>query len=191
MSLSPRPDFLAKRSDRRWAAWFIALGGLAALLVASYQMWSLQTAFDALAETPSHPMNLPTTAAGRTPAGETQGSADAMREARRVAVSLAYPWQEALASLEEATPQDVKWLSLEHASETGDARLEGQAADTQTAIRLIVVLAELPGWREVVLVRLQRGAEGADAGAGLPVRFAVEARFDTGGVAVNTSQGGS
>ena len=177
MTRWPRPDFLAAPPRRSVAAGLLASSGVAALLVAAYSAWSLNAEIDrtAVASASVSARQGPVGRGGEITTGG-EGDADARRAARRLSAAIAYPWAAALASLEASTPAGVQWLTLDLTTESSEIRLEGQAGDASSALRVADSFSARPGWHDIALVRLQRND--ARDGPASALRFAIEARLD-------------
>jgi hypothetical protein len=193
MTSWPRPDFLAGPPRQPLLAWLFALGGAAALVLASYSAWSMHAAFERAtpAGTNVSAARAVTGSRAADAMPSSEGDADSRRAALRLSAAISYPWGAALASLEASTPAGVQWLVLDLSIESGEIRLEGQAADASSALRVVDSFGARPGWRDIALVRLQR-ADAREGGAtSSALRFAIEARLDPTSLAAAADPGGS
>lgn len=156
----PRPDFLSPRRRVPVLAWAWAATGALVLAVTvteavlmeqavGRQNLQLAKATQRLAK--AAPAPLIANHANIVPNGET----DAIRAAQRVLAQLGHPWGQILAMMEAETPASLQWLLLDHASDSPDLRLEGQAPDVSTVLQVVDALSVRPGWSGVALTHLQ------------------------------------
>lgn len=188
-----RPDFLAGPPRQPLLAWLMAISGAAALVLASHSAWSAHAEFEraTLAVGNGSAARAATGPRAADTMTASEGDADSRRAALRLSAAISYPWRAALASLEASTPAGVQWLVFDLAIESGEIRLEGQAADASTAVRVVDSVGARPGWRDIALVRLQR-ADARDGGAtSSALRFAIEASLDPTSLAAAADPGGS
>ena len=171
----PQPDFLGQR-QRLGGSMFFLVGGVVALLACGVGYGRQQAELDRLS---APRLSSSSPAASRRDAVIAPGAGDleAQRAAHRVAASLEAPWNELFASIEAATPAGVQWLRLDFTAASGDLRLDGETADTGTALRVVDRLASQRSWRDVALVRWQRPEPVVAASSSAPARSQPSLRF--------------
>ncbi len=84
---------------------------------------------------------------------------------------LAMPWSAVFVGTESASVSGVQWLALRSGSERNALQLEGRLPQSQDASAVVNALAAQPGWKDVVLNRLQPDPPGG-------VRFDIDARLE-------------
>jgi len=181
----PRPDFLGPPGARSALAWPLAATGLLVLATAGWSAWEarqeLQRSADQLAAlrasalraAPRAPQSAARPAApvpGNSPAAaraerEAQTlAAERLRSAAEVQALLQQPWETLLVHIEQAgaqlKPAPLSWLSLDVNAARQELRLEGLAADKLLPLQLADRLGATPGWRQVMLGRLQNAEQG-------------------------------
>ena len=158
----PRPDFLAPRRRPPVLAWVWATTGALVLAVSVTETVVVQQAVTAqraqLAKATRHlakvtPARPNSSLANRTTV-DSSGDADAIRAAQRVLAQLGHPWGQILATVEAETPAGLQWLLLDHAIDSPDLRIEGQAPEASIALQMVDALSVRPGWSAVALTRL-------------------------------------
>ncbi len=174
----PRPDFLPRPVRPPALAWLCLLAGAVALAVALDDWLAVESQRGDLAreierrQLAARPRN-----AARPPTAEA--SPTTVAAAAAIARRLEHPWRNVFEAAEQRPAAGVRWLRLEHDAERGDLRLEGSAPSRDAVLQTLDALAAAPGWREVLLLRIESGAA-----PGLPVQgLRFEVRAQHGGVA--------
>jgi len=72
------------------------------------------------------------------------------------------PWPASFQGIENIQARGLAWLAL-RIDEKGTLHLEGQAPDTVAALAAAQLLRRQPGWRDVVLGRMESTPEGVQA----------------------------
>lgn len=167
----PGPDFAAPSPWRRRVAVAALAGGTLALAMAAGDLLAQSERLRAL-----EPATAPPAHADARPrsAGTPQSAQDASMAAERAAGRLAFPWPDAFASIESATPPNLAWTSLRLAADDCRAHLSGIADDAHAVLALSRAL-QASGWRDVALANLRASTPGATA-----VEFDVQATVPPG-----------
>ncbi len=182
----PQPDFLPRRSRPPWLAWLWLGCGALALAVAADDWLAVDAQRDEVQRQAQRWAALPRPAA---PAAATGGAATAAlaaaaearsaQAAQAVERRLAHRWQALFEGGEGAAASGVRWLRMEHDAERAEVRLEAAAPSRDAILGTLDALAALPGWSDVMLVRVEAAGNSAGAAGGL--RFELRARHGAAG----------
>lgn len=168
---APQADFIAQPPPRSRLAWPLLACGLAVLGTAAFSAWQGHEELQLLRQRTQAQQQLqrqvkasaaPSTS--KSPAPARKGAeADDWKAAIEAQGLLRYRWDALLTTVEQAgqdpaTP--LSWLALDAAANRRELRLEGVVADKLQALQLVDRLSAAPGWREVLVGRLQNGNEG-------------------------------
>lgn len=189
----PQPDFLGSRRRIPVLAWVWAATGALVLAVSvtevvvrqqgiDEQVMRLAKATQRLAKAtpvrasqlPMNVVNVVNVVNGNPASDNSKGEADAIRAAQRVLTQIGHPWGQILTTVEAETPTGLQWLLFDHASDSPDLRLEGQAPDVSTVLQLVNTLSVRPGWSGVALTRLQAPDPRDANAAAAPARWRFE-----------------
>jgi hypothetical protein len=173
IDFTPRHDWLEAGSDKRHRPlWALACVLAVLLLVASIttawklqrersvvnvRVADLQTELDVGQESEARNDSL------------TAESAQSVQQANQY---LNYPWARMLGTLEQNARPQVLLISLEMGVQRQSSKLVVEAADVGAVLSYIETLREEPAYASLMLIREEKGATGADAGA---MRFTLEA----------------
>jgi hypothetical protein len=159
----PTPEFIAVRPRTPRLLWVLLLAAIAAALVATIDAtgaWNdRHAAADRLAQLKRSQRD---TAGPAAPSVPTSAQ-------RAMHKRLAMPWRSVFVAAESASVDGVQWLALQCGSERNELRLQGLLTGTQDPSAVVGALAAQPGWKDVVLNRLQPDPQGG-------VRFDISAR---------------
>lgn len=175
----PDPDFVRRPPSASGLGWALLAVGAG---VAALAGWELQQARAATAEAAARVERLEqrerATLSVRTAVVPTSSlsAPEAVRALRRVAVQLQRPWQPTFTTVEQASVEGVRWLSLDIDGETSTLRLEGSAPSAAEGLAVVDALAVGAGWSDVVLTRLQTAPARDDVGS-TQQRFEIAARW--------------
>lgn len=179
----PRPDFLGPPGVRSALAWPLAATGVLVLATAAWSAWEARqdlqrsteqlTALRASAaraaprapqSRPAAPLAANSPAAARAEREAQTLAAERLRSAAEVQALLQQPWETLLVHVEQAgaelKPAPLSWLALDFNAARQELRLEGLAADKLLPLQLADRLGAAPGWRQVMLSRLQNAEQG-------------------------------
>lgn len=160
----PAPDFAPRRSHAGLVGWALAATGALVLGTAGWDAHTLDEATAAAQQDLSRWER----AARRQgpavakPAAQAAATEPARRRAWQIAAALGHPWPALFAATDAPAEAGLQWQRLQHDAASGEVLIEGRTVQPLAALPLVERLTQQPGWRDVVLVRLeQRGADGA------------------------------
>ncbi len=96
-----------------------------------------------------------------------------MRSVRQIAQTLATPWSDLIASLEEAPQQSVALIAVEPSASKQSLRLTAEARDATAMLAYVAALQADPRLTAVMLVSHQVQSQAP----GTPIRFKVQATW--------------